>query len=259
MFLSRCARGAAAGVLFIGMALSNMGGAYAGPPFLTDDPQPVGYHHFEFYTFFTLDKAPDGTTTDAPAFEFNYGPLPNVQLHVLAPYTFLSPSAAPTVSGVGDTELGVKYRFVQETNGRPQIGIFPMAEIPTGNADDGIGNGRTWYRLPLWIQKSYGPWTTYGGGGYALNSAPGMRNYPFGGWLVQRDLSSHLTLGGEIYSEGAQQVGQRWSTFYNVGGYIAPTQRFNILFSVGHTISGESHAIAYFALYWTGGPSSTTP
>lgn len=228
--------------------------AIAGPPFLTDDPEPVDYHHFEFYTFATTDKAPDGTTTQVPAFEFNFGAIPNVQLHIVVPYTFESVPGQGTVSGLGDTELGVKYRFVQETSGRPQIGIFPMAEIATGNASDGLGNGRTWYRLPLWIQKSYGPWTTYGGGGYALNAAPGMKNYPFGGWLVQRDFGEHLTLGGEIYSEGAQQSGGLWSTFYNVGGYVAPTQHFNILFSVGHTISGSPHAIAYFAFYWTGGP-----
>jgi hypothetical protein len=129
-----------------------------------------------------------------------------------------------------------------------------MAELPPGNSTNGIGNGRTWYRLPLWIQKSWGPWTTYGGGGYALNNAPGQTNYPFGGWLVQRDLSEHLTIGGEIYSQGPQFVGDRQSTFYNLGGYIAPTKHFNILFSLGRTISGDSETIAYFGLYRTGGP-----
>jgi hypothetical protein len=53
----------------------------------------------------------------------------------------------------------------------------------------------------LWLQKSFGPWTTYGGGA-ALNSAPGQRDYPFGGWLVQRDFGKHLTLGREFFAQG---------------------------------------------------------
>lgn len=242
--------------------------ALAGPPFLTDDPEPVDYHHYEFYSFVTLDANHGiGSTTNGPAFEFNYGALPNVQLHVIVPYTYLSVPSFPralipgatagtTVSGFGDTEFGVKFRFVQETATMPQIGIFPMAEFPTGNSLNGIGNGRTWYRLPVWVQKSWGPWTTYGGGGYALNNAPGQTNYVFGGWLLQRDLSEHLTLGGEFFAQGAQFVGDRASTFYNLGGYLAPTKNFNILFSVGHTMSGDDQTIAYFALYWTGGPRS---
>jgi hypothetical protein len=228
--------------------------ALAGPPFLTDDPQPLDWKNTEAYMFGTFDRTADGKTTTGPALEYNFGALPNVHVHFVVPWASSMPTGAPASSGIGDTEVGVKFRFVQETSGRPQIGVFPMAEIPTGNSAAGLGNGRTWYRLPLWVQKSYGPWTTYGGGGYAINSAPGMGDYGFAGWLLQRDIGAHLTLGGELFSQGATVIGGRHATFYNVGGYLKPSDQFNVLFSIGHTISGESHAIGYFALYWTWGP-----
>ncbi len=101
-----------------------------------------------------------------------------------------------------------------------------MAEIATGDAANGLGNGRTWYRLPLWIQKSWGPWTSYGGGGVAFNNAPGMANYGFAGWLLQREFGQHLTLGGEIYTDGPQAFGTRGSTFYNIGGGGERDQRY---------------------------------
>lgn len=148
--------------------------------------------------------------------------------------------------------MGVKYRFVTETATRPQIGIFPMAELATGDPSKGLGNGQTWYKLPLWIQKSWGPWTTYGGGGAVLNHAPEMGNYGFAGWLLQRDFGDHLTLGAELFTEGPQSVGARGSTIFNAGGYVLPTKRFNVLFSLGHSIRGESQTVAYFGLYWTG-------
>jgi hypothetical protein len=128
----------------------------AGPPFLTDDPQPVDYQHWEAYLFATGDHARDGYAINGPAVEVNYGVLPETQLHLIVPMTTVGGSGAPTVSGLGDMEFGIKYRFVHETNDWPQIGTFPMIEIPTGDADRGLGNGRAWFRLPIWAQKSWG-------------------------------------------------------------------------------------------------------
>lgn len=243
----------------LGLTLALLSGwaapALAGPPFQTDDPEPVDYGHYEFYSFATWDKTGEDRSTQGPAFEFNYGALPNMQLHIVAPMASYAPAGGPTQRGFGDSEFGVKFRFVQESAGRPQVGIFPMLEMATGDASRGLGNGQTWLRLPLWIQKSYGPWTTYGGGGYAINHAPGASNYGFGGWLVQRDLSDKLTLGGELFTQGASSVGAIGYTTYNLGGQVNFNPDFSLLFSVGHSLAGEQHAIGYLGFYWTWGKS----
>ncbi|MBV8367898.1 MAG: hypothetical protein JO036_03025 [Candidatus Eremiobacteraeota bacterium] len=245
-----------AGALSLALLPALASHALAGPPFLTDDPAPIDFKHSERYIFGTTDRNAGGHSGTGPAIEFNTGALPNVHIHFVVPYASSSPLGGPFANGIGDAEFGIKYRFVQETNGRPQIGIFPMAELATGDAAKGLGNGRTWYRLPIWIQKSYGKWTTYGGGGTAINKAPGMANYGFAGWLVQRDFSDKLTLGTEVFYNGPTTLGGRHSTYVNTGGYLKPNDNFNVLFSIGHTISGESHAIGYFALYWTWGPKA---
>jgi len=241
-----------------------MARALAGPPFLTDDPVPTEYRHYEVYTFATTEKnAGISTTTSAPALELNWGALPNVQVSATFPYTLLSvptsvtastPQSTPgtTVSGFGDTEFGVKYRFLQETASTPQISFYPSAEFPTGNKNNGIGNGRTWYRFPLWLQKSWGRWTTYGGGGYALNAGAGSTNFFYGGGLLERDLSDDVSVGAEIYAQGPQFVSDKSATFYNVGSYIALTKSVGLLFSIGHSIAGDNESIGYFALEWTG-------
>lgn len=227
--------------------------AFAGPPFMTDDPAPVDYKHSEFYVFTTYDKASDGKTTAVPAFEYNYGVLPDTQLHIVVPFTRNAPNGGSAEYGLGDVEVGVKYRFIQETDSSPQVGIFPMAELDTGDADKGLGNGKTWWRLPVWIQKSWGEWTTYGGAGYAINHADGAKNYPFGGWLLQKDIGEKWTLGGEVFSQGKTTVDGRATTFLNFGGYYKFTPDFNLLFSAGHDVSGERHTVAYLGLWWTWG------
>jgi hypothetical protein len=226
----------------------------AGPPFMTDDPEPVDLNHWEFYTFGQGDHTPYSDSVSGPAFEFNYGIAPNTQLHVVAPLASNSTAGAGWTSGYGDTELGIKFRFIQETDSLPQVGIFPMAELATGDSGRGLGNGRTWYRLPLWLQKSWGPWTTYGGGGVALNSASGQRDSGFAGWLVQRDIGQYLTLGTEVFWQGNDPNDSRGVADANVGGYFKFTQNFNLLFSLGHSISGARNTVWYLGLYWTGGP-----
>jgi hypothetical protein len=227
---------------------------HAGPPFMTDDPETVDLNHWEFYVFGQADRTSDDDAVSGPAVELNYGILPNIQLHLIAPQANLSTSSAGWTSGYGDTELGIKYRFVQETDTLPQVGIFPMAELATGNSSHGLGNGRTWYRLPVWIQKSWGPWTTYGGGGAALNSAPGQRNSGFAGWLVQRDVGKYLTLGTELFWQGSDPTDGRSVVDANFGGYVKFTDDFNLLFSLGHSVSGSRNTVWYLGLYWTGGP-----
>ncbi len=63
----------------------------AGPPFQTDDPEPVSCQHFEFYTLTTGTAMRGDTQGIAPGFEFNYGVIPNGQVHIVAPFTFDSP------------------------------------------------------------------------------------------------------------------------------------------------------------------------
>ncbi len=235
-------------------AVLAFGHSAAGPPFLTDDPEPVPYRHWEAYLFSTWDRTPGGTDVQGPAVEVNFGAAPGLQLHLVVPRAAGRPRGDVSRSGLGDVEVGAKLRFVRETKHRPQIGIFPMAELATGDATRGLGNGRTWYRIPLWIQKSRGPWTTYGGAGWIVNPARGQRDHAFGGVLAQRAIGERLTLGGEIFAEGADAASGRGTTLANAGGYLDLGRGFSLLFSAGRSIRGERHDVAYLGLYRTWGP-----
>jgi hypothetical protein len=228
--------------------------AHAGPPFFTDDPEPVPYKNAEFYTFSTVDHTPDETGVAGPAFEFNVGAAPNLQLHIVAPLQLSAPTHGPITYGIGDMELGAKYRFIQEKGARPQVGTFPMIEVPTGNSRRGLGNGEAWYKLPIWVQKSFGHgWQSYGGGGYIVNPAPGMRNTAFFGWQLQKELNKKLTVGGEWFNPGRQSFATGNTHILNFGGMYNFYKNASLLFTAGHSVQGDSHTVAYVALYWTFG------
>ena len=238
-------------ILLFGLAVP---WAYAGPPFLTDDPEPVPFKNAELYIFTQGDRASDGTGLAGPAFEFNLGAAPNLQLHVVAPLQLDAPRNAPNNYGMGDMELGFKYRFIQEKRKRPQVGIFAMFEVPTGDSKRNLGNGETWYKLPIWVQKSFGHgWQSYGGGGYIVNPAPSMRNTPFFGWQVQKELNKKLTLGAEWFNPGRLSLDTRNYHLVNFGGIYNFYKNVSLLFSLGHSVQGPAHTIGYAALYWTFG------
>jgi hypothetical protein len=240
--------------------------AQAGPPFQTDDPTPVDLGHYEFYVFGTLDGTTAELDTLGPAFEFNWGALPNVQLHVIFPWGEVLPSnkpvyapggTGPSAFGVTDTELGFKYGFVKQTKRRPQIGSFTMFEIPTGSYAKGLGVGRVWYKLPLWAEKEFGPWSLVGGLGYAVVPQSQYRNYLYGGYLVKRVMSKKLELSAEVFShgrEGFAAAQTETATLIDAGGYYHFDQPgLQLLFAYGHSVAGQTENYAYLGLYKTWG------
>jgi hypothetical protein len=227
---------------------------FAGPPFRTDDPETVEYKHWEFYLANTYSNDKGNFSGTAPHLEANYGVIPNLQLHILAPMAFDKSQGEATVYGFGDLELGVKYRFIQETDSRPMVGTFPILHLPTGNQRRGLGNGEAQFFLPLWLQKAWGPWQSYGGGGYWINPGSGNKDYWFLGWQGQREITKWFTIGAEIFyntpptTEGDYQVG------YNIGGLVNFTENDHLIFSAGGDIHGQNRFSYYIAYLWTWGP-----
>jgi hypothetical protein len=175
-------------------------------------------------------------------------------VHLIAPDAFAPSNQGVRQFGYGDTELGVKCRFVQEADATPQIGIFPLVELPTGDSDRGLGSGRTQVFLPVWLQKSFGSWTSYGGGGYWINPGPENRDYWFAGWLIQKQVSKSLTIGTEVYHEGTHTSGGRATSQVNVGITWDLTDDYHILASGGPSIQGQTGYQTYLAFQLTFGP-----
>jgi hypothetical protein len=239
-----------------------------GPPYQTDDPVPVDFHHYEFYIFGAADGTPVEMDSIGPAFEFNWGVIPRVQLHAILPWGVIAPSnktiyapdagQGPEAFGLTDMELGAKIAFIKEGKLMPQIGSFTMFEMPTGNFDKGLGVGKVWYKLPIWLQKNEGKWLFDGGGGYQLVKQTGYRSFPYTGWLIKKELSEQLELGAEVFAHGREGLATaqtQSSALIDVGGYYHFKHNTNeqILFCYGHSVAGQTENYAYVGMYWTWG------
>lgn len=225
----------------------------AGPPFVTDDPEPIERGHFE------IDAAGIGTVHRGghsgvlPGFEVNYGWRDNLEIGTKFGMAFTHGTGHPTRYGFGDTEIGAKYRFVteEEAGWRPQVAFAPSVTLPTGNDRLALGDGHTQVLLPLWAQKSIGDWTTFGGGGYVVKRQAGQKGYWTGGVAVLRKFGKKLELGGEVFYAGAASVDDASALGFNLGGSYGLSEHDRILFSIGRGIIHvkETNLLSYYIGY----------
>ena len=190
-------RGAAFAIGFAAVLTASSSAVYAGPPFLTDDPDPVEAGHWELYLATQWDRIDgQGAEGNLPQFEINYGVLDGVMLHLLVPEGFIAEKGASPVYGPGDLEVGANIRIVEEGEARPQVGTFPIAVIPLGSEVNGLGSGTVELFLPIWVMKHAGDWTFDGGGG--LHFAEGDVEASFG-FFGERTFHDWVTLGAEVF------------------------------------------------------------
>lgn len=204
--------------------------AAAGPPYVSDDPEPTDYRHWEIYIFATGGGRQGETAADG-GLDLNYGAAPDLQLTAVLPLSY--EKAGSTRFGAGDVELAAKYKFLHQRKGGalPDVAFFPRVFVPT--ARSGLGSGRVRVLLPLWAQKDFGPWALFGGGGYQVNPGAGNRDYWLTGLGLTRAVTKKLTLGTEIYHHGPDAVGGKPFTGVNVGASYKIKGPYSVLLSLG--------------------------
>jgi hypothetical protein len=205
--------------------------ALAGPPYVSDDPEPTDYRHWEIYVFATGGGRQGETAADAGV-DLNYGAARDLQLTAVLPLSY-DRAAGTTRVGAGDVELAAKYKFLHQKKGglMPDVALFPRVFLPT--AGSGLGSKRVQLFLPLWAQKDVGRWALFGGGGYQINPGPGNRGYWLTGLGLTRAVTNKLTLGAEIYHHGPDAADGKAFTGVNAGLSYKIRGPYSFLLSVG--------------------------
>ena len=164
----------------------------AGPPYISDDPEPTDQGHWEIYHFATGTRT-FGVTAGQAGIDINYGAYKDLQLTAVIPVDF--EQASTTRVGLGNIELAAKYRFLHQSDAdfMPDVAFFPRAFVPTANRS--FGTGKLDVFLPLWAEKDFGEWSLFGGGGYTINPGLGQRNFWLSGAVLQRTITDRLSLG----------------------------------------------------------------
>lgn len=137
--------------------------AQAQQPFYTDDADvtPRGRFHFEFSNEFDLLQRSSfpNLKQNTADFELDYGLFEGVEIGIESPLLALFNAAGTTpnrVSGIGDTNVSLKYNFHKEReNSRlPAMAIGFNLELPTGDTKRQLGSGLADFFMNGILQKS---------------------------------------------------------------------------------------------------------
>lgn len=110
--------------------------AFAGPPFITDDPVPVELHHFETFYFTAGSTTRDGFGS-ASGIDFNYGLARDLHINIAVPYEYEHQNGGGSASGIGNIELAAKYRFLHQESSGWDVAVYPRVVLKapaTGSA-----------------------------------------------------------------------------------------------------------------------------
>ena len=207
--------------------------AFAGPPYLTDDPQPTDLGKYEIYLFAGGSSAMDGSG-GAGGIDFNYGAASDLQLTAVLPLAWDNPNGGPAAASLGNIELAAKYKFLHQEDFGVDVAFFPRVFLPAGSA--AVGERHVSLLLPLWIGRSWGAWSTFGGGGCTLNHGGGSQNFCQLGWTVTDQIAPRLQIGVEVYHQTADSIGGRASTGVGLGAVYDLNENFHLLASLGRGV-----------------------
>jgi hypothetical protein len=206
--------------------------AWAGPPYLTDDPVPTDTGHWEIYTF-TTGEGHRSTVDGDAGVDLNYGPVKGVQLTATLPLSFSHQAEDGWRGGTGDVELGVKYRFFGDEQRGISAAIFPRVILPTASHSRGE---KARFLLPLWLGRDFeGGTSFFGGGGYMINPGAGNRNFWQAALALTQDLSKQVSIGAEIVRQGSDTVVGTAQTRAGAGTIVKLSDHYSLLFSGGPT------------------------
>ena len=229
-------------ILALSLILFCSAPALAGPPYVTDDPQPTDYHQFEIYLFNGGTNTRDGTS-GATGIDFNYGGARDLQLTAVLPLTFDDPNTGATATGIGNVELAAKYKFLHQDDSGLDVAFFPRLFLPAISAN--AGKNHFSLLLPLFVGKSWDDWSTFGGGGCTINHGGGSQNFCQTGWTVTRQFTPKLNIGVEIYHETANTIGGKATTGLDVGAVYEINEIFHLMARVGPGIQNAADTNRY--------------
>jgi len=223
--------------------------AQGGPPLLTDDPGTPGNRHWEINMGFTLERSAGATLLETPRVDFNYGLGQRIQLKYELPWRVVDPSGAGTRSGLGNSLIGVKWRFMDEERRGISVSIYPQLEFnnPTSSADRGLAEKGRQFLLPVETSKRVGPLEVNLEFGYLFKeSRPDEWLY---GLAFAHKVHPRLELLGELHGTALRSFAEDELRF-DLGGRFRIARHLVLLFTTGRSVRGVPGEAPSLFGYW---------
>ncbi|TWI11511.1 hypothetical protein IP93_01407 [Lysobacter ruishenii] len=231
--------------------VASLSGHAAGPPLITDDPGTPGDGRWEINLPITLEQTRDERIFEAPLLDINYGLGERTQLKFEVPWLVVDRRDNGTTDGLGNSEIGIKHRFLDEDRHGVSMSIYPQLEFnnPTSSDERGLVDEGMRFKLPVQMTRSAGPFEWYLEAGYEFVEA--SEDQWLYGVATSYRVHGQLELLAEVAGVASQDFDDE-ALVFNIGTKIGINDHLNLLLSAGRSFrgssSGEPELLAYCGL-----------
>lgn len=140
-------------------------------------------------------------------------------------------------SGLNDIEIAAKWRLRDGGDGALSLAIEPALVVPS--ADDGLGDGRWRYALPLIMQAEFGPMTYFANIGWSDSFVGGDGEVSVG-VVAQRSINERLEIGVELAGAAPASNWRDGRLDANLGFTFKLTPKLELQGLVGRSVNGRA-------------------
>ncbi len=222
-----------------------------GPPFYTNDPGTPGNHNWEINVAYMPFLYSNQSVSHTPDLDINFGVGNRIQLIYENAWLRDHDPSAKTIYGLGQSNLGVKWRFHGGGESGLNVSVFPQIFI--NNPDDAVRRGITpasqAFLLPVEFSRKIGPVDVNFEGGYQfVHKGPDSW---LTGLVLGHDFTAKLEGDMELYAQGTFHPSFSQPTI-GLGGRYKIHRPVVILFMAGRSLEpaqpNQSYFVGYFGL-----------
>jgi len=125
---------------------------------ISDDTGTPGDKRWEIETAFTWEHRPGGSVYQTPILDANYGAGSRIELNLELPWQWTFEKEGHE-QGLGDTELAVKWRFIDSGENGISVSTYPKITFNSvqGSVRSGLVESDRSFFLPIEVCKNFGP------------------------------------------------------------------------------------------------------
>jgi hypothetical protein len=222
-----------------------------GPPMITDDPETPPPGHWEDNVGLVTTAARDGSwEADAPQVDLNLGWTDRLYVKYETAWVVVRDPRTGRRSGVGDSLVGFKWRFVEEPGEGWAISAYPKLQFNTGASAyrRGVVERNSGVQLPFEFQKALSESIKLdfeiGYTGHTRHAAEA--DFWNEGLLLVKEVDKRLTVMAELYGLSDRRFRGN-GLLANAGFNWSATSTFALIASAGPGLAGADRPkwIAY--------------
>lgn len=225
---------------------------FAGPPLETDDPGTPGDGKWEINFASTLEQR-GSTWNFKPLVDVNYGWGEHVQLKLKPRLGVLDLEDEGARAGMGNIQVGVKWRFLDEDTHGVAMSIYPQGDFnpPGHSAERGLVDEGHQLFLPFQMARTFGRTFVYFEAGYNWHEQ--QDDHFVLGLAAEYSLTEAFQLVAEL-RDGATRNFDEHELFFNAGFKWKLHGNWTLLASGGRTLhearGDDVGVFSYLGLQW---------